>query len=116
MVNSEQKLGITRSARPIFQPVKTNTDILQKLTTEYTMEDNFDAYALFQYLLAKELATEGNKSPRLKIYDTISKFHLRRLGKLNLEICKRHLSIATIFDVVEFGKSRADSIFVSNRP
>ena len=111
MINATQKLGATRSSKPIRQTVNTDFDTLKDITLDYCLDDHFDAYALFQYLLSPEFAKLGRDSSRLKIYDNIANFHREWLEALENTAQKRKLSLTTIFDVIEFGKSRADPIF-----
>ena len=108
---AEQQLGVTRSSKPILQPVQPDVEILAAMTVEYTAADHFDAYALYQYLIARELATLGRDSPRLKLYDIVGRFHRESLGTTEFQLQMKTLAIATIFDVIEFGKCRADPIF-----
>ena len=111
MITFTQKLGTTRSSKPILQPLNTDTETLTEITVAYTLGDHFDAYALFQYLLSRELSTLGRDSPRLRVYNAIGNFHSDRLGAKEIGSQMDTLALATIFDVVEFGKSIADSIF-----
>ena len=112
VVNSRQQIGITRSSKPILQPLNSDKTNLAEIFFDYTLEDHFDSYALFQYLLSWELAKMGWDSPWLEPYDFISDFHSKTMGDLAINSQKRALGLATIFDVIEFGKTRADPIFV----
>jgi len=112
MINFMQKLGSTRSSKPIMQPTTIETATLEEINSAYTDADHFDAHALFQYLLSRELATVGRDSPRLEPYNEISDFHSNKIGAAEIASQKRSLDLATIFDVIEFGKCRADSVFI----
>jgi len=116
MTSYAQKLGTSRSSKPILQPVNIDSETLKDMTPDYELGDHFDAYAVYQYLLSRELATVGRDSPRLEDYNKVSDFHYERLGTMEFESQKRSLSLATIFDVIEFGKCRADPIFIYDRP
>ena len=112
MTDYAQKLGTTRSSKPILQPVNTDSETLKDMTSDYAFADHFDAYALFQYFLSIELAIMGRESPRLEVYNKMSTFHGDQLGDKEMNIQMNALSLATIFDVIELGKSLADPIFV----
>ena len=107
-----QKIGVTRSLKAILQPINTDADNLAEITLDFTLADHFDAYALYQYLMARELATVGRDSPRLELYDEVGFFHSNRLGYEEIQSQMEILALATIFEVIEFGKGRADPIFV----
>jgi hypothetical protein len=111
MTDFAQKLGTTRSSKPILQPVNIDSETLKDMTSDYELGDHFDAYAVYQYLLARELATLGRDSPRLKVYDVIGRFHRDRVEKVEIHAQMTALSLTTIFDVIKFGQSRADPFF-----
>ena len=111
MTDYAQKLGTTRSSKPILQPVNIDDETLKSITSDYELADHFDAYAVYQYLLARELATVGRDSPRLKVYEVIGRFHRDRVGKVEIHDQMTALSLTTIFDVIKFGQSRADPFF-----
>ena len=106
-----QTLGITRSSKPILQPSNTDAKTLNSINSAYNLGDHFDAFAVYQYFISQELATVGRDSPRLKVYDVIGRFHRDRLGKVEIYAQMTELSLATIFDVIKFGQSRADPFF-----
>ena len=112
MIDFNQKLGVTRSLKPILLPVIIDPLTLINITSNYSQSDHFDAYALFEYLLARELASLGRDSPRIETYDKVSRFHKEQLKIEKFRVQMKALRLATIFDVIEFGKSRADPIFV----
>ena len=112
MTTFTQKIGSTRTSKPIIQPITIESVILEEVNSGYTNADHFDAHALFQYLLSRELATVGRDSPRLEAYNEISDFHSNKIGAAEIASQKRSLALATIFDVIEFGKSRADAVFI----
>jgi hypothetical protein len=112
MTDYAQKLGTSRSSKPILQPVNIDSETLKDMTSGYELADHFDAYAVYQYLLARELATLGRDSPRIEVYNKVSKFHVDQIGNKELGVHMHALALTTIFDVIEFGKSLADPIFV----
>jgi len=112
MVIATQHVGVTRSSKAILQPIKTDSNNLKEITLEYSMRDHFDAYAVFQYLLSRELANIGRDSPRIEVFNEVSYFHSRQLGLKEILAQMNSLELTTIFDVIDFGKSRVDAIFV----
>jgi len=111
-----QPVGTTRSSKAIRQPVKVDETTLAELTGDYGPDDHFDAYALFEFLLSRELASIGVNSPRAELYENISYFHREAMSKDEMERQKKELGIATIFDVINFGHGRCHPFFVNERP
>ena len=107
----EQRLGSTRSGKLIRYLLTDDADELANLTKNYRSEDHFDAYALFQFLVMRELSRYGRDSIHVDRYDQLSQFHQERLSAQQIAAEMVGLSLTTIFDVVNFGKSRADPIF-----
>ena len=107
----EQRLGSTRSGKLIRYLLTDDANELANLTLNYRSEDHFDAYALFQFLVMRELSRLGADSVHIVRYDQLGRYHKKRLTKQERADQMVMLSIATIFDVVNFGKSRADPIF-----
>ena len=112
MKGFNQKLGLTRSFKPILQPVAINVATLEEITSAFATEDHFDCYALFEYLISRELSSIGRDSPRIAIYESLSRFHKQSLLVDHFETQMKTLRLSTIFDVIEFGKCRADPVFM----
>ena len=111
MKQPEQRLGSTRSGMIIRYHITDDTEELTKLTHNYRSEDHFDAYALFQFLLMRELSKYGRESVHIKRYELHGRFHKNRLTRRERAYQMTALALTTIFDIVNFGKSRADPIF-----
>ena len=107
----EQRLGSTRSGKLIRYLLTDDADELANLTKNYRSEDHFDAYALFQFLVMKELSRLGADSVHIVRYDQLGYFHKSQLSIQDIAAQMVGLYLTTIFDVVNFGKSRADPIF-----
>ena len=58
----EQRLGSTRSGKLIRYLITDDANELANLTLNYRSEDHFDANALFQFLVIKELSRLGGDS------------------------------------------------------
>jgi len=111
-----QRVGITRSSKAILQPVNIDDKTLAALTSDYDPNDHFDAYALYQYLLSRELAALGLDSTRISLYDAIATFHWERVGKRETDRLKASLGLATIFDLINFGYGRSNSVLKIDGP
>ena len=107
----ELRLGSTRSGKLIRYLITYDTNELANLTLNYRSEDHFDAYALFQFLVMRELSRYGADSIHVERFDQLSYFHKNQLNVQESTAEMAKLSLTTIFDVVNFGKSRADPIF-----
>lgn len=113
--NFSQQVGTTRSLKAILQPLDINESVLAEMTRDYGPDDHFDAYALFQFLLARELASFGKDSPRIGIYELASNFYLKNLPDEELERQREILGIATIFDIINFGNCRSHGVLQHQR-
>jgi len=116
MTEFAQLIGTTRSSKVIRQPVSISITTLTELTSDYGPNDHFDAYALFEFLLSRELARIGRDSPRADLYQRFSAFHRELLTDEEMERQKKILGIATVFDVIKFGNSRSHTLLVNERP
>jgi len=99
-----------------MQPLHTDDATLRQMTATYTREDHFDAFAVFQYLLSREIATVGADSPRTKLYDDLSLFHALTIGDDEVNRQKDSLRLATVFDIINFGNSRSHTLLIDGRP
>jgi hypothetical protein len=111
MKQPEQRLGSTRSGMIIRDDITDDTNELTNLTRNYGADEHFDAYALFQFLLMRELSKYGRESVRIKRYELHGRFHKDQLSVQASAYQMTALALTTIFDVANFGKSRADPIF-----
>ena len=111
MKQPEQRLGSTRSGMIIRDHITDDTNELTNLTRNYGADEHFDAYALFQFLLMRELSKYGRESVHIKRYELLSEFHNDQLSVQDSAYQMAALALTTIFDVANFGKSRADPIF-----
>ena len=107
----EQRLGSTRSGKLIRYLLTDDAYELANLTQHYRSEDHFDAYALFQFLVMRELSRLGADSVHIVRYDQLGYFHKSQLSIQDIGAQMVGLYLTTIFDVVNFGKCRADPIF-----
>ena len=107
-----QLLGKTRSGRDIRLYQTDSIDELQTLLAAYTTSDRLDAYALLQYLIARESQSDLPADARIKDYDFSGSvlYGMMKLEEREAEFAA--LSLVTIFDVIKHGKSRAHHVFV----
>jgi hypothetical protein len=81
------------------------------ITGAYTKSDHFDAYALFQFLIVRELGRHGRSSHEITKYRKLGSFHELELSSDEFRTEMQLLSLATIFDVSKHGRGCSDSIF-----
>ena len=111
MSSALQKLGLTRSNKAIYQPIEFDHESFTELTRDYSKPDRFDAYALCQFLIARELRRHGRASKSIGKYNALGHVHLFTLSKEEFKREMRSLSLTTIFDIAKHGRSRSDHIF-----
>ena len=111
MSSALQKLGLTRSNKSIYQPIEINYESFAELTRDYSKSDHFDAYALCQFLIGRELRRHGRASKSIGKYNALGHFHLFAISKEEFKREMRSLSLTTIFDIAKHGRSCSDHIF-----
>jgi len=104
-----QRFGQTRSGKAICTHLTDNPTTVEHFK-DFNSEDDFDAYALFQYLLIRELRRTNNCGAHRR-YVTWALFHDNRLGDPEKAAQMSTLSLVTSIDIVKHGKSRADHFF-----
>jgi hypothetical protein len=107
-----QKFGETRSGKAICAYTTDDAATVAKLIADFSPSDYFDAMALFQYLAIRELRRNGRHTTDFHRYEWYEVYHAEALGKTNQYAQMRVLSLVTSFDIVDYGKSRADHLFV----
>lgn len=108
-----QHVGVTRSGKAVQVPIFREVPQFE-LPAEcalYSSSDHFDAYAVFEYLVSRELSRRPQDRHALKLYLDMSFGHRGRLGAYQHQAERLNLGLATIFDVLDHGKSLADRIF-----
>lgn len=105
-----QRFGQTRSGKAICTYLTDDPSAEAESFKEFSREDDFDAYALFQYLIIRELRREGGAAENNR-FALWSVFHEKRLGDQEKTAQMRALSLVTSIDVAKHGKCRADHFF-----
>ena len=111
MTTPGQRLGTTRSKKSIFVYFGDKLKALPNLIWTYTASDHFDSFALLQYLISRQLRRLGRDAEFIRVFDRVAKFHYISIKPERFAAEMSTLSIATIFDIAKYGKSRADPIF-----
>ena len=111
MSSALQKLGLTRSNKAIYQPFEIDQESFAEITREYSKADHFDGYALFQFLIGRELRRHGRTSKSIVKYSALGNLHWIELSIEEFTQEMRSLSLTTIFDIAKHGRSRSDHIF-----
>ena len=111
MLSALQKLGLTRSNKVIRQPTEIDHESFAEVMRDYSKPDYFDAYALFQFLIGRELRRHVRASLIIDKYNALANFHELELSKEEFTQEMRALSLTTIFDIAKHGRSCSDYIF-----
>jgi len=111
VANPGQRLGTTRSEKAIFLYFGDDLDARPNLISTYTASDHFDAFALLQYLISRQLRRLGRDAEFIRVFDRLAKFHYSSIKPEDFTAEMSTLSITTIFDIAKYGKSCADAIF-----
>jgi len=114
MNSALQRLGLTRSNQVIYQLSEITYASFAEVTRLYSKSDHFDAfdaYALFQFLIGRELRRHGRTSTTTDHYHANGHFHEFALSKQEFAQEMRSLSLATIFDLAKHGSNLSDHIF-----
>ncbi|MCX6107340.1 MAG: hypothetical protein NTY08_16055 [Proteobacteria bacterium] len=113
MTAAVQHVGVTRSGNAIQVPILSDEpkQELPPACALYTPADHFDAYAVFEYLLSRELRRRPAAARARRMYQHMSTSHYSKLAKVWRHAERLALGLATIFDVLEHGKGLADRIF-----
>ena len=106
-----QRFGETRSGKPICTYHTEDASARSALLKNFNVDDDFDAFALFQYLLLREVRRRPTNSHDVKRFQSWSDLHAQRIGGAAFSILKVRLFIITSLDLVKYGKRRADRLF-----
>jgi len=113
MTKALQHVGVTRTGKAVHLPTVTDEQQpdLPAECALYTPAEHFDSYAVFEYLLSRELSRTQADTGVLRMYEGMSFCHRAELGDDRRRAEQSALGLATIFDVIEHGKGLADCIF-----
>ena len=105
-----QRFGQTRSGKVICTYLTDDPTTVAESFKDFSREDYFDAYALFQHLMIREVrrAVETEDRGRFTMW---SAFHEKRLADADKAAQMKALSLVTSIHIVEHGKGRADRFF-----
>jgi len=106
-----QRIGETRSGKRICTYHTEDASERSELLKDFNVHDDFDAFALFQYLLLREVKRGSADSSDFQRFQSWSDLHAQRAGSTEVSILKAELSIITSLDLVKYGQRRADHIF-----
>ena len=111
MSSAVQRLGLTRSNKVICQPIEIDHESFAEVTRDYSKSDHFDAYALCQFLIGRELRRHGRASTIIGKYSALGNLHWIELSIAEFKREMRSLSLTTIFDIAKHGRSCSDYLF-----
>jgi hypothetical protein len=107
-----QKLGLTRTSKPILDLGDIDSISYLKTVQDFSLEDHFDAFCLLEFLCSREIGRLGSDSVQCLRYSRAAALHYEQIPVSILVHQKAELSLITIFDLIKFGKSRADHVFI----
>ena len=113
MTQVAQHVGVTRSGKAI-QALLFSEEKQPELPAAcalYTATDYFDAYAVFEYLVSRELRRRTADTRAMDMYQWLSIHHNSMLDDKWRQAERLALGLATIFDILEHGKRLTDGIF-----
>ena len=113
MTQAVQHVGVTRSGRAVQVPIFSDEPQpeLPPACALYTPADHFDAYAVFEYLISRELSRRTVDARMLDLYERMSNAHNSKVNRDWTQVERLALGLVTIFNVLEHGKSLADRVF-----
>jgi len=109
-----QRFGETRSGKAINTYSTDDPREIAEVLKDFAAEDDFDAFALFQHLVRRELPRgdcESQESADFQRFNIWSGVHNERLGPQARQAQMDILSLVTSIAVAEYGNSRADDLF-----
>jgi len=103
-----QRFGECRSGKPICTYLTDDLSERAELVKDFNDKDHFDAFALFQHLVRREIRRKSPHGNELQRFQSWSDLHYERISDTAM---KDGLSIITSLDIVKHGKGRADDFF-----
>jgi len=113
MKEATQHVGLTRSGKAVHLLFATDEQPAELPATcsRYAPADHFDAYAVFEYLLSRELRRSPSDTRMVRIYQGLSARHKAKIDDDWRTAERLALGLATIFQVLEHGKALTDRLF-----
>ena len=106
-----QRFGECRRGKPICTYHTEDVSERAELIKDFNDEDHFDAFALFEHLVRREVRRESAISDHCKRFQSWSDLHRAHISHSAMAALKDGLSIITSLDIVKHGKCRADYLF-----
>jgi len=69
------RFGETRSGKPIFTYFTEDISAISSEVSTFTATDSFDAHALFEHLIRRELRKHGKDASQLETFRNRSEVH-----------------------------------------
>ncbi len=106
------KVGKTRSDKDIYVFLSIYTDANIEAIENFSDDDHFDAFAVFEYLALREKRRTGGNSEWYQLYIEYSDLHERfLLNNDMMQICKSRAKVHSVFDLRDHGKSLVGTAF-----
>ena len=101
--------GETRSGKSIGTLANDDFEVLHNMTKGFTTSDYFDAFALFEYMLQRELSRQNMQAMMTK-FSKYAVFHRSQLTLQSFDEEKSKLGLSTIFHITKHGKNLVDPL------
>jgi hypothetical protein len=113
MTQVAHHVGVMRSGKAVQAPIFSDEPKpeLPAACALFTPADHFDAHAVFESLISRELSRGATDTRALLTYDQMSTAHKSELDADWLKSERLALGLATIFAILNHGKGLADRIF-----
>jgi len=109
------KVGSTRSGQAIVMFFTDDEEFIARTFNELTLEDHFDAWAVFQRLMIRSKRKLGEETDEYARYRDSTERHRSYLTQEFVATEMQRLSLATSIDLVRFAAPLTEHIFVDDR-
>jgi hypothetical protein len=109
---SAQLFGSTRSGKPIYAFPSDETTLVEEHLKSFTRSDLFDAHALFEFQIQREISRDEPNTSLIEMFEGYSNLFFLRLTEQEYKKEKEDLNLVTIFDVIHHGRNMTLDILV----
>ena len=110
MNHSLSKVGTTRSGRDIVIYLTDDEEFTTQRLAALTLEEHFDAWAVFQRLAIRAKRKCGEGAVEFKRYVDWTRRHELHLTEVFIAEEKVRLKLSTVFDLMRFAVKHTDPI------
>lgn len=107
-----QKIGTTRSGEIIYTFTTSDWDLIRQQTRDFSAEDHFDAWVIFERLTVRELRRHSDETADYFRFFRYSDFHRESITAGFIQAEKLRLGLATSPDLVRFAAKLTEDVFL----